>query len=266
MDAIRQPFPYRRIAEDLRSKILSGELAPGERLPSRSAIAKTYQTTRATADRAIAALAAEGMAVSQQGRGAFVRSRPRVRLLNSAENYRLRRGSGKSNFVAEVEAQGQRGEQRLLEVTTIEAPADISMRLELGDEDRVVVRRLLFLVDDVPVQFCDAYYPEALAAGTSLAVATKIPGGSHSVIEDPAGPIRRNICRFVEDLEVRMPVPREVEVLQLPPGVPVVRVLRTAHDTEDVPVEVLDSIVPSDRHIFRYVIDVRPEKDQPVQR
>lgn len=265
VDTAPQQFPSQRIADDLRSKILSGELAPGERLPSRNALARDYETTRATADRAIAVLTAEGLAVSQQGRGAFVRSKPRVRLLNSAENYRLRRGSGKSNFLAEVEAQGQRGEQRLLEVATIDAPADVSMRLELGDEDRVVVRRQLFLVDDVPVQLCDAYYPEALAAGTRLSAAAKIPGGSHSVIEDPAGPVRRGICQFIEDLEVRMPVPREVEVLRLSPGVPVVRVLRTAHDAEGLPVEVLDSIVPSDRHIFRYVVDVRPE-DQPVQR
>jgi GntR family transcriptional regulator len=265
VDARRQQFPYRRIAEDLRSKILAGELAPGERLPSRNTLAQMYETTRATADRAIAALTADGLVVSQQGRGAFVRPRPRVRLLNSGENYRLRRGSGKSNFVAEVEAQGQRGEQRLLEVAVVEAPADIGIRLGLGDEDRVVVRRQLFLVDDMPVQLCDAYYPEALAKGTRLSIAAKISGGSHSLIEDPVGPIRRIICNFVEDLEVRMPLPAEVEALRLDPGVPVVRVLRTAHDNDDVPVEVLDSIVPGDRHIFRYVIDVRVD-DQPVQR
>jgi GntR family transcriptional regulator len=263
MDAARQPFPYQRILEDLRSKILSGELQPGERLPSRSDLARVYQTNRATADRAVAALAAEGLAVSQQGRGAFVRPRPRVRLLNSGENYRLRRASGKSNFLAEVEAQGQRGEQRLLEVTTLDPPAEVGMRLGLADEDRVVVRRQLFLVDDVPVQLCDAYYPQALAEGTALAGAAKIPGGSHSVIEDPAGPIRRRIGRFIEDLEVRMPIPSELEALRLDPGVPIVRMLRTAHDAEGQPVEVLDSIVPSDRHTFRYVIDV---KDQPVQR
>lgn len=266
MSAERQPFPYQRIAEDLRSKILSGELEPGERLPSRNDLARMYETTRATADHAIAALSAEGLAVSQQGRGAFVRQRPRVRLLNSGENYRLRRSSGKSNFIAEVEAQGQRGEQRILEVATVDAPPEIGMRLGLDDEDQVVVRRLLFLVDDVPVQLCNAYYPLALAGGTPLAGTAKIRGGSHSVIEDPAGPIRRRIRRFIEDLEVRMPVPGELEALRLDPGVPVVRVLRTAHDGEGMPVEVLDSIIPSDRHIFRYVIDTGSAQDQPDQR
>jgi GntR family transcriptional regulator len=256
MNFPRQPFPYQRITDDLRSKILSGELQPGERLPSRNEIAQSYQTTRATADRAIAALQAEGLAVSQQGRGAFVRPRPRVRLLNSGENYRLRRASGKSNFIAEVEAQGQRGAQRILEVVTADAPPEIGVRLGLDDEDLVVVRRLLLLVDDVPVQLCDAYYPQSLAAGTALEGSAKVQGGSHSVIEDPDGPVRRQIGYFVEDLEVRMPVPSEIGALGLAPGVPVVRVLRTAYDTQDQPVEVLDSIIPSDRHIFRYVIDV----------
>lgn len=53
-----------------------------------------------------------------------------------------------------------------------------------------------------------------------------------------------------------MPTPYEVELLRIPPGVPVARVLRTAIDTDQESVEVLDSIVPCDRHIFRYVIDV----------
>lgn len=250
--------PYRRVADELRAEIVeSGRLGPGEFLPSENELAERHGVTRATVRKAIALLRSDGLVFSEQGRGTFVRPRPRVRLLSSGPNYRTNRSSGVSNFNAEVLAQGQRPEQRLLEVTTVEAPAEIGARLELPDEDNlVVVRRRLFLIDDEPVQLCDGYYPHALVQGTSIEEGRKIRGGVHAVLEDPVGPIRRTVAKFVEDLEVRMPTPYEVESLRVPPGVPVARIFRTAIDTRQEPVEVLDSIVPCDRHVFRYVIDV----------
>jgi GntR family transcriptional regulator len=77
------------------------------------------------------------------------------------------------------------------------------------------------------------------------------------VIEDPDGPIRRRIARSVDDLVARMPTHEEAVQLQLPPGVPVVRVLRTVYDSDGRPVEVQDSVVAADRHEFRYEEQMR---------
>jgi len=48
-----------------------------------------------------------------------------------------------------------------------------------------------------------------------------------------------------------MPTHEEAVELQLPPGVPVVRVPRAVFDSDDLPVEVQDSVVAADRHEFR---------------
>jgi DNA-binding GntR family transcriptional regulator len=40
--------------------------------------------------------------------------------------------------------------------------------------------------------------------------------------------------------------------LQISPGVPVVRILRTVDDAGDRPVEVQDTVAAADRHAFRY--------------
>lgn len=85
----------------------------------------------------------------------------------------------------------------------------------------------------------------------------KIRGGAYAVIEDPDGPIRRQIARWVDDLVARMPTPGEAIDLSLQPGVPVVRVLRTVYDSEGRPVEVQDSVVAADRHEFRYEEQMR---------
>ena len=247
-------FPYSQILDDLRSEILSGSRAPGGRLPSEHELAQSYTTSRPTVRRAIARLKAEGLVVTEQGRGAFVRPQPQVRLLLSGTSYRKHRALGLAGFNAQVLEQGQAPEQQLREVAVVESPAEVALRLALAESAPVVVRRRLFLADHQPVALCDSYYPADLAQGTVIEVAERIRGGAHAVIEDPDGPIRRRVARAVDDLTSRMPTPHETQGLRLPPGVPVIRVLRTVYDTEDRPLEVQDTIAAADRHALRYEV------------
>lgn len=248
--------PFRRIAETLRRDILAGKLEPGERLASENELAERHETTRTTVRKAIALLRSEGLVASEQGRGVFVRPRPHLKMLLTGSNWRAHRGSGMSNFDAEAASQGKTAAQQLLAVEETAAPAEIAERLGVPLHAPVIVRRRLFVVDGEPMQFCDGYYPTDLFRKTAVAEAHRIRGGVHVLIEDPEGPVRRRVARFVEDLDVRLPVPSESEALAIPEGVPVVRVLRTAYDSNGEALEVLDSLVPTDRFAFRYVIDV----------
>jgi GntR family transcriptional regulator len=253
----RQAFPYERIAEDLRWEILSSRRQPGERLPSEHKLAEQYRTSRPTVRRAIALLKGEGLVVTEQGRGAFVRPTPHVRLLVTGSNYRRHRRAGLSGFSAQAFEQGQMPEQLVLEVATIAAPLDVSMRLNLDEGAPVVVRRRVFRLDGRPVALCDSYYPAEWALGTAIAEKENISGGVHALIEDPAGPIRRSVARSVDDLVARMPMPGEVQSLDLPPGMPVVRVVRTIYDVDDAALEVQDTVAAADRHTFRYEVSMR---------
>lgn len=255
----REPFPYERIVDELRAEIVDGRRAAGERLPSEHELADHYRTSRPTVRRAVARLKAEGLVVTSQGRGAFVRPKPHVRLLVTGSNYRKHRELGLPGFNAQTLEQGQAPGQQLLEVTTVSAPAEVAMRLGIEDGSPVVVRRRVFLADAEPVALCDSYYPAGLADGTPITQARKIRGGVHALIEDPAGPIRRRIARSIDDLVSRMPTPQEAAALRLPQGVPVTRVLRTILDSDDEPVEVQETIAAADRHEFRY--EVAMERD-----
>jgi GntR family transcriptional regulator len=253
-------FPAHRILDDLRGGILTGHLAPGERLPSEHALAQRYETSRPTVRRALARLKAEGLIVTEQGRGAFVRPGPHVRLLLTGASYRRHRALGLPGFNAQALEQGQAPEQRLREVATISAPAEVALRLDVDEDSPVVVRRRLFLVNGQPVAFCDSYYAAGMAAGTALAESRKIKGGAHAVIEDPHGPIRRRVARSVDELVSRMPTPEEASGLLISPGVPVVRILRTIYDAERRPLEVQDTVAAADRHAFRYEVPMSSEQ------
>jgi len=67
--------PYVQIANALRAAILTRSLAPGEQLPSGSELARRYGVARQTVQQAFRVLRDEGLIVSRQGSGVFVRAR-----------------------------------------------------------------------------------------------------------------------------------------------------------------------------------------------
>src|SRR5260370_35104998 len=150
----RQPFPYERIVDELRGEILTGRRAAGERLASEHELADHYGTSRPAVRRAVARLKAEGLVVTSQGRGAFVRPKPHVRLLITGGNYRRHRALGLPGFNAQALEQGQAPEQQLLGVGTVSAPAEVAIRLGGEDGAPLVWRRRVFLDRGEPVALC----------------------------------------------------------------------------------------------------------------
>jgi DNA-binding transcriptional regulator YhcF (GntR family) len=67
--------PYQQVSSALRASILTGKLAPGDQLPSGSQLASRYGVARMTVQQAIRVLRDEGLVVSRQGSGVFVRER-----------------------------------------------------------------------------------------------------------------------------------------------------------------------------------------------
>jgi DNA-binding GntR family transcriptional regulator len=70
-DALR--LLWEQVADDIRSDIDTGRLAPGARLPSEFELADQYGVSRATIRRATAELISEGKAVILRGRGTYIR-------------------------------------------------------------------------------------------------------------------------------------------------------------------------------------------------
>jgi DNA-binding transcriptional regulator YhcF (GntR family) len=67
--------PYLQVANALRAAILTKQFAPGDKLPSGQELAKRYNVARMTIQQALRLLKDEGLIVSRQGSGVFVRAR-----------------------------------------------------------------------------------------------------------------------------------------------------------------------------------------------
>ncbi|MFG2078685.1 winged helix-turn-helix domain-containing protein [Nonomuraea maritima] len=64
---------YLQIADDLRTQIRTGSLAPGAALPSTAQLCQRYDVSASVVKAAISVLRTENLIVGQQGKGVFVR-------------------------------------------------------------------------------------------------------------------------------------------------------------------------------------------------
>lgn len=240
--------PYRQIAIMLREAISSGQLSAGERLPSEAALISHFGVARMTVRQAVQELRSEGLVISEHGRGVFVRPAPPIRRLASDRFARAHRASGKAAFTVEAEKSGYTPRVDNIAVTREKPSPVVAEHLRLTPDDEVVVRSRRYLADGKPIETAISYIPASLAQDTKIEQPDTGPGGIYARLEE-AG---HTLARFTEEVGARMPTPEERRTLQLAAGVPVLTVVRTAYDTNDVAVEVCDTVKVASAYLLEY--------------
>lgn len=128
---------HKRIRQEFEAKILSGELLPGERIPSELELMAHYGCARMTVNKALSALAASGLLLRRKHVGTFV-GRPRtVSMVLDVPD-----------LASEVAGRGQRYAYRLLDRKLVDTAHDRLARGELGDVGRVLRLAGLHMADD----------------------------------------------------------------------------------------------------------------------
>jgi GntR family transcriptional regulator len=239
---------YKQIADHLREAIARRELPEGEQLPSETQLMEHYGVARMTIRNALRLLQDEGLTTAEHGRGVYVRSRPPVRRLASDRFAQRHRKEGNAAFVAEAAQVGATPQVDMLTVTEATPPAEVADRLSVEDDAQVVVRSRRYLLDGKPVETAVSYIPADLAKGTPITDPNPGPGGIYARLEEQG----HTLARFTEDVSARMPTPDETRLLNLPPGVPVFRLVRTAYDVDGRAVEVCDTVMASDAYLLSY--------------
>jgi GntR family transcriptional regulator len=241
-----------RIADDLRLTIESGTLAPGAVLPTVADLMARYRCSTSVARTAVQLLREQGLVVSIRGKGSFVRQRPTVRRHGISRYARSAWSQGKPVLIAEAERQGHDAGQILRELAEVPAPPVVAERLKIDVGKTVWVRRRTTTVDGRPNQMADSYYPlDVVAPGRPAAAIREEntgPGGGFARLEESG----YRLSEIVEDISVRMPVGPESVALALPPGTPVVDLIRTTYTDEGLPVEVMVAVIAGDQAAFSY--------------
>lgn len=248
------PPAYLRIAADIRARVATGELQPGDKIPSTKELASQYGINVTSVRSAIVMLQSEGLIERRRGSGTYVRQASRLVRRAHSRNMRTP-GATTSPFARDVEAAGMRpGWDHQSEHTT--ATPRIAERLGIAEGDPVMRTRYRYLADDQPIQLADSHEPLAITAGTPVewpeeGAAVGVVARMDLIGVDPT--------RFVEEVTARPASPEEIAALALNPrgGLWVLAIERTYY-AGDTAVETADIVFPGDRYRLVYEVELDP--------
>jgi GntR family transcriptional regulator len=171
----RNPI-YQQLNAILRDQIRCGELAVGDQFPTEREVSERFQVSRATANKAISTLVAEGILEFRKGVGTFVRE--------AVLDYDLR---ALVSFTDKAHAAGKTPSTRVLGFETrsrADLTGDDVEALGLAPHDPVYVIERLRLADGVPV----IYERRLLAARYCPGLAAEaLEGSLYSVLTEDYG-------------------------------------------------------------------------------
>jgi GntR family transcriptional regulator len=190
-----------RIADALREQIRDGTYPPGAKLPAEAKLREQWNVAAGTVRAALAQLRDEGLVVSSQGRGVFVREQTRRRKVGADKGWR--------------DILGREGKRDGSQVTVRREPCPPEVAEQLGIDagELVTVReRLLRAEGEPPDLISTSWHPDWIV----------------EQLPDLADPTKGGMVRAHEELGLRLhmvdtfssrrPTEVERERLQLGPG------------------------------------------------
>ena len=228
---------YQQIADRLREEILSGRLNGGQRLEPEQELARRFGASRITIRSALEVLKREGLVVTRQGLGSFVRA-VRVRQV-------LARLEPLDDAVAE---QGLAPTTRLLDFAFVVAPEAACTALDLPAGSEVLLTRRLHSAHDEPLAYVSMYLRPELGEQLSR---RDLEAHQHPVFEllpvrlgIEIGPATQNVRAEAASAEV-------ARALRIKEGAPVLVCERTTFDADGRPIVFNIFVFRADRFEFR---------------
>lgn len=242
------PTPRTAIADDLRSAIATGALAPGDRLPTEKDLAEQYQLNRTTVRRALDELRREGLIVSSQGRGYFVPTTERlVWDTSQPERNTATDVSPSDTWSQQMRRQGHQPSEHI-EVVTTHPSELIAERLRLDADDLVVVRRRTRSLSGHTECIADSHYPHEIVAGTPVAEPGDVLPGVYAVMEE----LGHGWLRHHNEVRARAASRAEAQRLRTVPGQIVIEHIRTSFTADGRPVRCTVMVARGDRTVVTY--------------
>lgn len=219
------PIPlYYQIRQQIKQRIHSGELMPGDQLPTENELQEEFGVSRNTIRQAISGLVYEGLVERRRSIGTVVaRKKFKENLM------------GLAGFTSEVVRRGSMPQVKILGFERIPCPPDLLEELNLEPGETVISLPRLRIVDGEKVAIEDWYGPARLLPGLSLADfrETGELQSTYHVMQAKYG------IRVAKAYDTMTPVileKREADLLEVEEYSPALQRTRVSYTEQDVPV------------------------------
>ena len=254
------PQKYESIAADLRQKIHTGVLAPGEQLPSQEDLAERYRVSVGPVRQAIDVLRVEGLIDTRQGTGTYVRP-ARQRVARKTDRYQWEKDRVRLPLAERSQTGATEHDTGLsiddldfhAEYHTSTANEDLAAVFRIAPGTKLLHRiyRTRIRIEGIALTLIDSYLVYEVAAENPLLLSADCepwPGGTQSQLYT----IGIEVDHIIDEVTARPPQPDEAEALGIGPGVSVLVLRKTSVDTDGRVVEVSDVVMPGDRTVMSY--------------
>jgi GntR family transcriptional regulator len=264
--AQNQPM-YRYIADDLRAKIMSGELAPNAKLPTEGELSDQFEASRNTVREAIRRLTDAGLLESRPGQGTFVARKvnPFVTVL-TADPKNGFGGGDTAAYLSEVRNKHREPSNSVPKVEVLTVSDEAATLLDIPRGSLVVARSQERYIDGIPwSRQTTLYLMDFITKGaTNLLMAVDIEGGTVRYLADEIG-IRQTGYR--DWITGRLATEEEQAFFGIGHNAAVFVDSRVAFDQNNTPMRLTVTIYPIDRN--QLIVNTGPnvpplvENDQP---
>jgi GntR family transcriptional regulator len=168
-----------QVIAHIKGQIERGDLAPGDTIPSDRQLAAEWGISRATAQKVVTALRAEGLVESEYGVGTRVRYQVPTAQAGGARFRRML-------TIGRATREGERSE--ILSSELVDAPADVADALGIEPGAPVIRRRRRFLDDQGVTAVSTSWLPGNLADAVPALLRTDpLPGGTIGAVQEATG-------------------------------------------------------------------------------
>ncbi|MEP7327931.1 MAG: GntR family transcriptional regulator [Betaproteobacteria bacterium] len=226
---------YKEIKRGLMEALTSGEWKPGEAIPAERRLSSRYGISIGTVRKAIDELVAENILIRQQGRGTFVASHTRDRLL--------------FYFFHIVPQAGEKSYPDVEFVRFVRGKADPAMAQHFGIAvgDSIFRARNRLRLDGQPVMIDDITVPAARFPGLTQAQFRDRPSTIYNLYQEAFG---ISVVSTSERLRATLADAEFAALLDVAEGAPLLQIRRLARTYNEVNVEYRVSRVNTDHHEY----------------
>lgn len=207
---------YTRIADDLRARITSGDLRPGDDVPTEAELAEHWRTSRGPIRNALSALRAEGLIETHRGRPARVVSKKANQAVDTSVPF--------TRWAHEL---GVTPGAITQELSLHRAGPEKAAALDVAPDDTIVSVVRLRLLEGRPTMLERLSYREDVGR---LLLAVDLDAISITEFLAERG---HGIVRVQHEIDAVAADPQDATLLQVAQGSPILRLSRVSRDAED---------------------------------
>ena len=221
---------YKRIQSEIRNRIASTSLKPGDAVASERELAKTHKVSLMTARHALAGLEQEGIVERRLGAGTFV-APPKIHF-NKLMSY-----------TEQMSSRGLAPRSRVLVAKVIEGEPEVAARLGLPEAARLVKIQRLRLTSDEPFALETCYLPAA--DFPDLAFSPLARSSLFAILEHE---YKTKLAYADEEVDATSADANIAELLNVPRGASLLRIRQTIYSVKSKATIYVVGFYRSERH------------------